>query len=77
MLKVITIINKEIVKNVSFDEKNDDDAMKKALVELDRATWDRDLESNDDFLIALMQDNRLLRFMNDKGWQVPRTSIYD
>jgi len=24
-----------------------------------------------------MQDNRLLRFMNDKGWQVPRTSIYD
>ena len=77
MLKVITMINKEIVKNVSFDEKNDDDAMKKALVELDRAAWDRDSESSDDFLIALMQDNRLLRFMNDKGWQVPRTSIYD
>jgi len=77
MLKVITMVNKEIVKNVSFDEKNDDDAMKKALVELDRASWDRDSESSDDFLIALMQDNRLLRFMNDKGWQVPRTSIYD
>lgn len=77
MLKVITMVNKEIVKNVSFDEKNDDDAMKKALVELDRAAWDRDSESSDDFLIALMQDNRLLRFMNDKGWQVPRTSIYD
>ena len=77
MLKVITMINKEIVKNVSFDEKNDDDAMKKALVELDRAVWDRDSESSDDFLIALMQDNRLLRFMNDKGWQVPRSSIYE
>jgi len=77
MLKVITMINKEIVKNVSFDEKNDDDAMKKALVELDRAAWDRDSESSDDYLIALVQDNRLLRFMNDKGWQVPRRSIYE
>lgn len=77
MLKVITVINKEVVKKVSFDENTDDDAMKNALVELDRATWDRDLESSDNFLIALMQDNRLLRFMNDKGWQVPRRSIYE
>ena len=77
MLKVITMVNKEIVKNVSFDEKNDDDAMKKALVELDRAAWSRDSESSDDFLVAFMQDNRLLRFMNDKGWQVPRRSIYE
>jgi hypothetical protein len=77
MFKVITMINKEVVKKVTFDEKTDDDAMKKALVECDRAVWSRDLESSDDFLVALMQDNRLLRFMNDKGWQVPRTSIYD
>ena len=37
MLNVITMVNKEVVKKVSFDEKQDDDAMKKALVECDRA----------------------------------------
>ena len=77
MFKVITMINKEVVKKVTFDEKTDDDAMKKALVECDRAIWDRETDTSDKFLVALMQDNRVLRFMNDSGWHVPRTSIYD
>ena len=77
MIKVVTMLNKEVIKKVSFDETQDDEAMKKALVECDRAIWDREIDTSDKFLVALMQDNRVLRFMNDSGWYVPRTSIYD
>ena len=77
MLKVITMVDKKIVKTVKFDERKDDDAMSKALVECDRAAWTYELEPDQKFLVALMQDDRLLRFMKDGGWQVPRTSIYD
>lgn len=77
MIKVITMVGKEIVNKVSFDETTDDDAMKKALVECDRAIWSRKADSKEKFLVALMQDNRVLRFMSDKGWQMPRTSIYE
>lgn len=77
MIKVVTMVGKEIINKVSFDETQDDDAMKKALVECDRAIWSRDTTSNEKFLVALMQDNRVLRFMNDSGWHMPRRSIYE
>ena len=76
MFNVVTMVNKKIVKNVSFNEKKDDDAMKKALVECDRAIWDNQ-DADNNFVVALMQDGRVLRFMNDSGWQAPRRSIYE
>ena len=76
MLKVITMVNKEVVKKVSFDERSDDDAMKKALVECDRAIWDNS-KSDISFLVALMQDKKVLRYMNGTEWYTPRTSIYE
>lgn len=76
MLKVITMVNKEVVKKVSFDERSDDDAMKKALVECDRAIWDNS-KSDISFLVALMQDKKVLRYMNGTEWYTPRSSIYE
>lgn len=76
MLNVITMVNKEVVKKVSFDEKKDDDAMKKALVECDRAIWDNS-KNDTSFLVALMQDKKVLRYMNGSEWYTPRTSIYE
>lgn len=76
MLNVITMVNKEVVKKVSFDEKKDDDAMKKALVECDRAIWANE-DSDASFIVALMQDKKVLRYMNGKEWFAPRTSIYE
>ena len=76
MLNVITMVNKEVVKKVSFDERSDDDAMKKALVECDRAIWDNS-KSDISFLVALMQDKKVLRYMNGTEWYTPRTSIYE
>ena len=76
MLNVITMVNKEVVKKVSFDEKSDDDAMKKALVECDRAIWDNS-KNDTSFLVALMQDKKVLRYMNGTDWYTPRTSIYE
>lgn len=76
MLNVITMVNKEVVKKVSFDERSDDDAMKKALVECDRAIWDNS-KSDTSFLVALMQDKKVLRYMNGTDWYTPRTSIYE
>ena len=76
MLNVITMVNKEVIKKVSFDEKSDDDAMKKALVECDRAIWANE-DSDTSFLVALMQDKKVLRYMNGSEWYIPRRSIYE
>jgi len=76
MLNVITMVNKEVIKKVSFDEKSDDDAMKKALVECDRAIWANE-DNQNSFLVALMQDKKVLRYMNGTDWYTPRTSIYE
>ena len=76
MLNVITMVNKEVIKKVSFDERSDDEAMKKALVECDRAIWDNS-KNDTSFLVALMQDKKVLRYMNGTDWYTPRTSIYE
>ena len=39
MLKVVTLKAKKVVYIKEFNEHDDEDAMKKALVESDRAIW--------------------------------------
>ncbi len=70
------MINKDIVKKVTFDENSDDNAMKKALVECDRSIWDHE-DSDQEFMVALVQDKKVLRYMSGSEWHVPRSSIYD
>ena len=75
MIKVVTLKAKKVISIKEFNEHTDDDAMKKALVESDRAIWDN--EDDKQFLVALMQDDKLLRYMNSTGWHMPRRSIYE
>jgi len=77
MLKVVTMVDKKIVKTVKFDERKDDDAVNKALVECDRAIWYRDENKPEGFLVALIQNDRILRFACDGDWDTPRRSIYE
>ena len=76
MLKVVTLKAKKVISIKEFNEQVDEDAMKKALVESDRAIWST-REENDQVYVALMQDDRLLRYMNDTGWYTPKRSIYE
>jgi|TARA_B100000085_G_scaffold274493_1_gene291210 hypothetical protein len=76
MLKVVTLKAKKVISIKEFNEQVDEDAMKKALVESDRAIWSA-REENDQVYVALMQDDRLLRYMNDTGWYTPKRSIYE
>ena len=76
MLKVIAMINNQVTNEVIFDEARDDDAFEKALVECDRLVWSIGEETKN-FLIALMQDERLLRYRVNDTWQFPSNSIYD
>ena len=76
MLKVIAMINDQVTNEVIFDEARDDDAFEKALVECDRLVWSIGEETKN-FLIALMQDERLLRYRVNDTWQFPSNSIYD
>ncbi len=76
MLKVVTLKAKKVVSIKEFNEHDDEDAMKKALVESDRAIWSAQ-EDNEKVYVALMQDDRLLRYMNDTGWYTPKRSIYE
>lgn len=76
MLKVVTLKAKKVISVKEFNEQVDEDAMKKALVESDRAIWSA-REENDQVYVALMQDDRLLRYMNDTGWYTPKRSIYE
>ncbi len=76
MLKVIAMINDQVTNEVIFDEVRDDDAFEKALVECDRLVWSIGEETKN-FLIALMQDERLLRYRVNDTWQFPSNSIYD
>ena len=76
MLKVVTLKAKKVVCIKEFNEHDDEDAMKKALVESDRAIWSAQ-EDNEKVYVALMQDDRLLRYMNDTGWYTPKRSIYE
>ena len=76
MLKVVTLKAKKVISVKEFNEHVDEDAMKKALVESDRAIWSA-REENDQVYVALMQDDRLLRYMNDTGWYTPKRSIYE
>ena len=76
MLKVIAMINDQVTNEVVFDEARDDDAFEKALVECDRLVWSIGEETKN-FLIALMQDERLLRYRVNDTWQFPSNSIYD
>ena len=76
MLKVVTLKAKKVISVKEFNEQVDEDAMKKALVESDRAIWSA-REENDQVYVALMQDDRLHRYMNDTGWYTPKRSIYE
>ena len=76
MLKVVTLKAKKVVSVKEFNEHEDEDAMKKALVESDRAIWSGQ-NDEEQILVALMQDDRLLRYMNDTGWYTPKRSIYE
>ena len=76
MLKVIAMIKDQVTNEVIFEEVRDDDAFEKALVECDRLVWSIGEETKN-FLIALMHDERLLRYRVNDTWQFPSNSIYD
>ena len=66
MIRVIISEGKEPVKSFVFNEKQDDKAITKAFVELDRAMWS--FESGQ--IIGLYQNDKLLRYYSDpnQGW---------
>ena len=75
MFKVITYKDKKIVDKFEINE-DDDNAFQKALVQCDRFVW-KYQEAGEKFLVALMQDDRLLRWHTDSGWNFPKNnSIY-
>ena len=75
MFKVITYKDKKIVDKFEISE-DDDNAFQKALVECDRFVW-KYQDAEEKFLVAIMQDGRLLRWHSDNGWNFPKgNSIY-
>ena len=75
MFKVITYKDKKIVDKFEINEE-DDNAFQKALVQCDRFVW-KYQDAGEKFLVALMQDDRLLRWHKDSGWNFPKNnSIY-
>ena len=76
MLKVITMIDNQVTSKVTFNERRDDEAFNKALVECDRAVWSIGDETKN-FIIALMKDDRILRYRVNDTWKFPSNSIYN
>jgi len=76
MINVMVIKDSKIVRNVGFDESQEEDAVKKAFVECDRATWSFEPGQT----IGLFQNGKLLRSFADesKGWiYVNNNGMYD
>lgn len=76
MIKVIVAKGKTPIKILEFNERKDEDAFKKAFIELDRAAWK--FESGQ--TIGLFQHNKLLRYFNDEetGWvHMNNNGIYE
>ena len=76
MIKVVVAKGKVPVKIIDFNEHNDEDAVKKAFIELDRATWKFETGQT----IGLFQNDKLLRYFNDEetGWvHMNNNGIYE
>ena len=71
------MVKNQIIKSVVFDESRDDDALNKALVECDRAIWYRDKNKPQSFIVALIQNERVLRYATDGNWGFTRRSMYE
>ena len=66
MIKVVVAKGTVPVKIIDCYEHKDEDAVKKAFIELDRATWKFETGQT----IGLFQNDKLLRYFNDeeRGW---------
>lgn len=76
MIKVVVAKGKVPVKIIDFNEHKDEDAVKKAFIELDRATWKFETGQT----IGLFQNDKLLRYFNDEetGWvHMNNNGIYE
>jgi hypothetical protein len=76
MIKVVVVNNRKVVKQFEFNERKDEEAVKKAFIECDRATWNFEPGN----IIALYQNKQLLRHYSDpdKGWvHVNNNGIYN
>ena len=76
MIKVVVAKGKIPVKIIDFNEQKDEDAVKKAFIELDRATWKFETGQT----IGLFQNDKLLRYFNDEetGWvHMNNNGIYE
>lgn len=66
MLRVMVIKDSKIIKDRSFNELVEEDAVKKAFIECDRAVWSFEPGQ----AIGMFQNGKLLRTFVDesKGW---------
>ena len=67
MIRVLVMDDRDrVCKDLSFDERKDDDAVRKAFIECDRSVWSYEPGQ----VIGLWQNNRLLRSFTseEQGW---------